>query len=266
MEDSTPTTNINTINTVNSINSINSVNGVNKLGMRGITTEHALVAKEIVYNSLLSGQLSPNPSGVGSPVRFNSLSSVNSFKADKPTSNITTLVENAVGSCGVVLRSNHASPKNSNPTTNTSTNTDSQSVNTECDSIRSESLNGMVVTGSPNVWLNIYDLENVHRVVNVIADVVGAGAYHAGVEVYGNEYNYGYNPKGGTGITSSFPKYHPYHTYIKSVDLGKTKYTPQQVSDIINHMKPHWNALDYNILHNSLWQSPASLLSGPVVA
>ncbi|GFE53876.1 single stranded G-strand telomeric DNA-binding [Babesia ovis] len=99
-----------------------------------------------------------------------------------------------------------------------------------------------------HVYLNIYDLEAVNRVVNVVAGTFGAGAYHAGVEIYGHEYNFGYTPQGVSGIVQSQPRYHAAHKYRKSIDLGKTKYSPREVSEIIEMMKPLWLGTSYDIL------------------
>ncbi|KAK1939749.1 hypothetical protein X943_002908 [Babesia divergens] len=99
-----------------------------------------------------------------------------------------------------------------------------------------------------HVYLNIYDLEAVNKVVNVVAGTFGAGAYHAGVEIYGHEYNFGYTPQGGTGIVRSYPRFHASHKYRKSIDLGKTKYSPREVLEIVDRLKPLWLGSSYDIL------------------
>ncbi|GBE62271.1 PPPDE, putative [Babesia ovata] len=99
-----------------------------------------------------------------------------------------------------------------------------------------------------HVYLNIYDLEAVNRVVNVVAGTFGAGAYHAGVEIYGYEYNFGYTPQGGSGIVQSHPRFHSSHKYRKSIDLGKTKFSPREVLQIIESLKPMWLGSSYDIL------------------
>nr|BAN64906.1 conserved hypothetical protein [Babesia bovis] len=99
-----------------------------------------------------------------------------------------------------------------------------------------------------HVYLNIYDLEAVNRVVNVVAGTFGAGAYHAGVEIYGCEYNFGYTPQGVSGIVQSQPRYHAAHKYRRSIDLGKTMYTPKEVMEIVEMMKPLWLGTSYDIL------------------
>lgn len=99
-----------------------------------------------------------------------------------------------------------------------------------------------------HVYLNIYDLESVNKVVNVVAGTFGAGAYHAGVEIYGYEYNYGYTSLGGTGVMQSFPRFHPSHVYRKTLDLGRTRFSPREVNEIIERLKSEWPGNKYDLL------------------
>ncbi|EKX74233.1 hypothetical protein BEWA_042710 [Theileria equi strain WA] len=99
-----------------------------------------------------------------------------------------------------------------------------------------------------HVYLNIYDLESVNKVVNVVAGTFGAGAYHAGVEIYGYEYNYGYTSLGGTGVMQSFPRFHPSHVYRKTIDLGKTRFSPREVNEIVERLKLQWPGNKYDLL------------------
>ncbi|KAK1441850.1 PPPDE peptidase domain superfamily protein [Babesia gibsoni] len=98
-----------------------------------------------------------------------------------------------------------------------------------------------------HVYLNVYDLEAVNKMVNVVAGTLGAGAYHAGVEIYGHEYNFGYTPA-GSGVIQSYPRFHASHKYRKSIDLGKTKYSPREVLEIVERLKPLWPGTSYDIL------------------
>ncbi|BAM39692.1 uncharacterized protein TOT_010001146 [Theileria orientalis strain Shintoku] len=99
-----------------------------------------------------------------------------------------------------------------------------------------------------HVYLNIYDLENVNKFVNIIANTIGAAAYHAGVEIYGCEYNFGYTSSGGTGVMQSFPRHHASHVYRKSLDLGRTRFSPEEVKQIVESLKKDWPGKQYNIL------------------
>ncbi|ETB58121.1 hypothetical protein YYC_04195 [Plasmodium yoelii 17X] len=72
---------------------------------------------------------------------------------------------------------------------------------------------------SSMVYLNIYDLDPVSKVLNSVVKPIGTGAFHAGVEVYGYEYSFGYVADGKTGVMKSDPRYHPYHVYRESISM-----------------------------------------------
>ncbi|ETW30784.1 hypothetical protein PFFCH_01783, partial [Plasmodium falciparum FCH/4] len=44
-------------------------------------------------------------------------------------------------------------------------------------------------------------------------------AFHAGVEVYGYEYSFGYIMDGETGVTKTNARYHPYHVYRETIPM-----------------------------------------------
>ncbi|CAA9987700.1 PPPDE peptidase, putative [Plasmodium knowlesi strain H] len=93
---------------------------------------------------------------------------------------------------------------------------------------------------SSMVYLNIYDLDAVSKVVNTVARSIGAGAFHAGVEVYGYEYSFGYIVDGETGVTKTSARYHPYHV--------KTPLTKEEVDLLVEVMKLQWIGDTYDIL------------------
>ncbi|SCP04053.1 PPPDE peptidase, putative [Plasmodium ovale] len=94
---------------------------------------------------------------------------------------------------------------------------------------------------SSMVYLNIYDLDAVSKVVNTVARSVGAGAFHAGVEVYGYEYSFGYIVDGETGVTKTSARYHPYHVYRESIPM-------EEVDMLVEVMKLQWIGDTYDIL------------------
>ncbi|ANQ07780.1 PPPDE peptidase [Plasmodium coatneyi] len=93
---------------------------------------------------------------------------------------------------------------------------------------------------SSMVYLNIYDLDAVSKVVNTVARSIGAGAFHAGVEVYGYEYSFGYIVDGETGVTKTSARYHPYHV--------NTPLTKDEVDLLVEVMKLQWIGDTYDIL------------------
>uniref|UniRef100_A0A7S1C0D0 PPPDE domain-containing protein n=1 Tax=Corethron hystrix TaxID=216773 RepID=A0A7S1C0D0_9STRA len=67
-------------------------------------------------------------------------------------------------------------------------------------------------------------LGKVFQAVNNGLHCLGSGAYHAGLEVNGIEYSYGYCPvEGVTGVFTCLPKRAPGHQYRTTIDFGKVK-------------------------------------------
>jgi len=77
------------------------------------------------------------------------------------------------------------------------------------------------------------------------------GAFHAAVEVYGEEWGF-YRQADPTdcGICRSRqPRRHHVHVYRQSVNLGKTRFTDWQVWDLIrDHVIPHWPGGKYDLI------------------
>ncbi|KAI4838764.1 PPPDE peptidase [Plasmodium brasilianum] len=91
---------------------------------------------------------------------------------------------------------------------------------------------------SSMVYLNIYDLDAVSKVVNTVARSVGAGAFHAGVEVYGYEYSFG-----GKDILNR-----RFQTHSTDDILVKTPLTKEEVDLLVEVMKLQWIGDTYDIL------------------
>jgi hypothetical protein len=97
--------------------------------------------------------------------------------------------------------------------------------------------------------VSVYDLGSaaLTRGYNSIAKEYGA--FHTGVEVYGREYWFGMsNNKLSTGITWHAPKRNHDHTFRETLSMGFTKYTPEEVVNIIEEMMPEWMGRSYNVL------------------
>jgi len=101
------------------------------------------------------------------------------------------------------------------------------------------------------VVLHIYDVSTDQRVqrVNEALRAVGArsGAFHAGVEVYGKEWCYGYVAF-GTGVSYCTPKCNVSHRYRESIVMGVCTFKPEEVADIIRQMQKDWPGDDYDLL------------------
>lgn len=121
--------------------------------------------------------------------------------------------------------------------------------------------NSTVSEGSDNVWLDVDELDELGAVVLNVYDVtqqraieafnnatyiLGAGAYHVGIEVHGQEWSYGGGDK-GTGVMQAEPRCHSLHRYRGAVRLGVTAYTKEEVTQIIFQLAGGWLAIDYNV-------------------
>eukprot|EP00929_Paragymnodinium_shiwhaense_P009798 TRINITY_DN11413_c0_g1_i1.p1 TRINITY_DN11413_c0_g1~~TRINITY_DN11413_c0_g1_i1.p1 ORF type:complete len:498 (-),score=73.28 TRINITY_DN11413_c0_g1_i1:189-1682(-) len=105
-------------------------------------------------------------------------------------------------------------------------------------------------TARDSVFLNVYDLRNPL--------LRASGAFHAGVEVYGKEWCYGYTPpeivsKHGvlSGISYVPPRQHPDHTYRVTVPLGATALSRTHVILLIRRLMKEWPGYDYSVFRRN---------------
>jgi len=76
-------------------------------------------------------------------------------------------------------------------------------------------------------------LGKVFQAVNNGLHCLGSGAYHAGIEVNGVEYSYGYSPlKSVTGVFTNLPKRAHGHQYRTTIDFGEIK-TTKKISMLV---------------------------------
>lgn len=96
------------------------------------------------------------------------------------------------------------------------------------------------------VLLNIYDLSKEFLLSNDISQEVLelGGAFHAGVEVYGQEWSF--SPD---GVNFSCPKTHDVHVYRQSIVIGYTQLEPEEVEVICeDEMSWEWHGSTYDML------------------
>ena len=84
------------------------------------------------------------------------------------------------------------------------------------------------------VTLHIYHVSTDSRVgaVNEYLEAMGTGAFHAGVEVNGKEWSYGYSPD-GSGVFSCSPKGCKAHVYKDSLEMGECQKSSAEIEAII---------------------------------
>merc|ERR1719460_2055247 len=112
----------------------------------------------------------------------------------------------------------------------------------------------------PNmVQLHVYDVSKDEKIGSInrwlaprSSPLKFGGVFHAGVEVYGLEWAYGYtNCDTHPGIHSTLPMSHTSHTYRQSVLLGPTTLTAEEVAELISEMAEEWLGTEYDLLHRN---------------
>jgi len=102
------------------------------------------------------------------------------------------------------------------------------------------------------VTLHIYDAVGDARVqlVNELLRPVGAGAFHAGVEIYGQEWSFGCREDGdaGTGIFSCDPRQSTVHRYREQVRMSSTFLSNAEVLELIDRLKAEWPGRSYDLV------------------
>ncbi|CAI5959756.1 unnamed protein product [Closterium sp. NIES-64] len=107
------------------------------------------------------------------------------------------------------------------------------------------------------VLLHVYDVTNspdpnvnntVLRINGVARSTLGIGGiFHGAVEVFGEEWSFGYCER-GSGVFSCRPKSNPYYTYRETVDMGETKLSAKRAGQIIAEMSVQWPGVSYDML------------------
>lgn len=102
------------------------------------------------------------------------------------------------------------------------------------------------------VTLNIYDLHGNGRGIikgmNALLRAVGTGAFHVGLEVFGQEWSFGHRDSNETGVYSHAPRESELHSYRESVLMGETDLTQSEVVKIIKNMSLDWTGDKYDML------------------
>eukprot|EP00929_Paragymnodinium_shiwhaense_P090022 TRINITY_DN5024_c0_g1_i4.p1 TRINITY_DN5024_c0_g1~~TRINITY_DN5024_c0_g1_i4.p1 ORF type:complete len:298 (-),score=68.61 TRINITY_DN5024_c0_g1_i4:243-1067(-) len=102
------------------------------------------------------------------------------------------------------------------------------------------------------VVLHIYDVTGHDAItgVNKALKLIGTGAFHGGVEVYGTEWSFGYC-EDGSGVFSCPPRGCDAHSFRQSVDMGATALTEAQVNGLIQRMTAEWPGTGYDLLRRN---------------
>lgn len=112
------------------------------------------------------------------------------------------------------------------------------------------------------VFIHVYDLANSEmiRIMNscLLTFWVG-GAFHAGIEVFGQEWCYGYICKEdnsgvpGSGAFASTPRSNAEHGYRMTIPMGRSKLNEEQAAALLEKMTKEWADTQFDTFrHNCL--------------
>jgi len=104
---------------------------------------------------------------------------------------------------------------------------------------------------SSRVKVHVYHVSNEDWVKGMnewLPQSVLGGVYHAGVEVWGKEYWFGWCPPPSSGVTACAPKRNLAHTYFKSVDVGMTQLSRDDIDALVAQLKSEWQGQHYNAI------------------
>lgn len=117
---------------------------------------------------------------------------------------------------------------------------------------------GRMCVKHERVILHIYDVpsEEALQRINGIARALGTGAFHAGVEVFGQEWSFGSSGEGddhedATGVFSCPPRGCDGHSYRESLPMGHTSLTEEEIRQLIARLTKEWKAKDYSLLRRN---------------
>eukprot|EP00922_Rhytidocystis_sp_ex-Travisia-forbesii_P029126 GHVS01042642.1.p1 GENE.GHVS01042642.1~~GHVS01042642.1.p1 ORF type:complete len:572 (+),score=99.53 GHVS01042642.1:234-1949(+) len=100
-----------------------------------------------------------------------------------------------------------------------------------------------------SIILHVYDLEaGVSKLINGLVRDLGTGAYHAGVEIFQNEYYFGQTSDGSTGVCVTAPRRHPVHAYRESIHMGRTNISEEAFHLLMVDMRRKWPGVSYDLL------------------
>lgn len=102
------------------------------------------------------------------------------------------------------------------------------------------------------VILHVYDVGTDPKIstANGVLRILGTGAYHAAIEIYGCEWSYGYTDS-GTGVFWCEATKCEMHQYREAVELGKTKMTREEVDDLLDELSEEWSGQSYHLLRHN---------------
>jgi len=107
------------------------------------------------------------------------------------------------------------------------------------------------------VNLNIYDVSqevNIQKLNSVLANRLSplkfGGVFHAGVEVDGSEWSFGFSEE-GSGVTRAPPRQHPSHHYRETVRLPCTQLSKAEIEAVVKDLEERYQGYTYDLLQRN---------------
>ena len=102
------------------------------------------------------------------------------------------------------------------------------------------------------VVVHVYDVSTKEAIarINSVTKPLG-GVFHAGVEVLGREWSYGYCPPPGTGVFCVPPRSCEAHVYRESIALGACALDAPAVARVIARLQSEWIGESYDLLYRN---------------
>lgn len=109
------------------------------------------------------------------------------------------------------------------------------------------------------VRVHIYDVsleKRIQKINRVFAHKKSplkfGGVFHAGVEVYGLEWCFGFSDSDTrSGVCCMDPKTHPQHHYRQTVEMGRAHLKPEDIADILADLVEEYPGVDYDLLRRN---------------
>lgn len=110
------------------------------------------------------------------------------------------------------------------------------------------------------VRLHVYDVSQqsgIQRLNSVLAPALTGplklgGVFHAGVEVNGIEWSYGYQPQESRcGVCSCLPTRHDQHNFRETIVLRETRLSADKIADVISQLIEEYPGNDYDLLRRN---------------
>lgn len=107
------------------------------------------------------------------------------------------------------------------------------------------------------VWLHIYHCDPYTGFLNrALLKQADVGIYHAGIEVYGEEFSFQYfedtwHDPTVSGLIRCLPRRMSGYEFQESVSLGRTALTPDGVDQLLASLHRTWPACSYHLTRNN---------------